>query len=69
MRGEASVLDSCDCSAASSRVQLDALGVAGVEREVQPQDRHVHEYDTREQNPADRDPEDAAAGTGASPDP
>jgi hypothetical protein len=49
-------------------VQLDALGVAGVEREVQTQDRHVHEYDTREQNPADRDPEDAAAGTGASPD-
>ncbi len=48
-------------------VQLHALGVRRVEGEVEPQDRHVHEYDAREQNPADRDPEDAAPGAGTTP--
>src|SRR3954452_8283882 len=43
------------------RVQLRALLRRVVELEVQPQHGHVHEYDAGEQNPADGDPEDAAA--------
>src|SRR6476646_4968131 len=42
------------------RPQLRALGVRGIEGEVEPEHRHVHEYDAREQNPAYRDPEDSA---------
>ena len=48
-------------SAAFSARSFDALGVRGVEAQVEPEHRHVHEYDAREQNPADRDPEDPAA--------
>src|SRR4029077_20833562 len=42
-------------------MQLVALGVRRVEREIQLEHRHIHEYDAREQNRADRDPEDPAA--------
>ena len=46
------------------REQLRPLGVRRVEAQVQLKDGHVHEYDASEENPADRDPQDPAAGTG-----
>src|SRR4051812_9215729 len=43
------------------RAELRALGIRGIEREVESEHGHVHEYDAGEQNPADGDPEDPAA--------
>ena len=58
IRGEASADESCDWSAAFSRLELRALCVAESSAEVQPQHGQVHEDDAGEQEPADDDPGD-----------